>query len=126
MMDEAQGLYDFAENSSVSNGFPDPEASNNWLCEQISSADNPGGANWQGYCNPDMDKLLTEQASTLDPNKRIDLYKQIYKRCMMKCFTLVCGRTGSLVDQQPRQKERCSFPVYTHSGTYRNGKSSVV
>ena len=27
-----------------------------------------------------MDKLLTEQASTLDPNKRIDLYKQIQQK----------------------------------------------
>ncbi len=73
---QAQGLYDVAEYSSVGS-FPDPEASQNWLCDQISSADNPDGANWQGYCNPKMDDLLKEQATTLDTNKRIDLYKQI-------------------------------------------------
>jgi len=75
---QAKGEYDFAQYSSVG-GFPDPEASSNWLCSEISSADNPDGANWQGYCNPDLDKLLKEQAVTLDRNKRIDLYHQIEK-----------------------------------------------
>jgi peptide/nickel transport system substrate-binding protein len=74
---QAQGLYDIAEYSSVSNSFPDPDSSNNWLCDQISSADNPDGANWQGYCDPKMDDLLKQQATILDPNQRIDLYKQI-------------------------------------------------
>jgi peptide/nickel transport system substrate-binding protein len=73
---QAQGLYDVAEYSSVGS-FPDPDASSNWLCDQISSADNPDGANWQGYCSPEMDDLLKKQASTLDTNERIDLYKQI-------------------------------------------------
>jgi peptide/nickel transport system substrate-binding protein len=77
---QAQGLYDIAEYSSVSNGFPDPEASSNWLCDQISSADNPDGANWQGYCDPAMDDLLKTQATTLDFDKRIDLYKQIQQK----------------------------------------------
>lgn len=73
---QAQGLYDVAEYSSVGS-FPDPEASSNWLCDQISSADNPDGANWQGYCDPKMDELLKKQATTLDTTERIDLYKQI-------------------------------------------------
>ena len=76
---QAQGIYDIAEYSSVGS-FPDPEASSNWLCDQISSADNPDGANWQGYCDPKMDELLKEQASTLDIDKRIDLYKQIQQK----------------------------------------------
>src|SRR4029079_3915072 len=75
---QAKGEYDFAQYSSVG-ASPDPEASGNWLCSEISSADNPDGANWQGYCNPDMDKLLKEQAVTLDRDKRIDLYHQIEK-----------------------------------------------
>jgi peptide/nickel transport system substrate-binding protein len=74
---QAQGLYDIAEYSSVSNGFPDPEASSNWLCEQVTTADNPDGANWQGYCNPAMDELLKKQAVTLDPTARKELYDQI-------------------------------------------------
>ena len=77
---QAQGLYDIAEYSSVSLGFPDPEASNNWLCDKISSADNPDGENWQGYCDPEMDELLSTQSSTLDFDERIDLYKQIQQK----------------------------------------------
>ena len=75
---QAQGLYDIAEYSSVGS-FPDPEASSNWLCSEISSADNPDGANWQGVCDDKLDAILKEQAVTLDLNKRIDLYKQISK-----------------------------------------------
>ncbi len=75
---QAQGLYDVAEYSSVGS-FPDPEISNNWLCDQISSADHPDGANWQGYCNPQMDELLKKQATTLDRDERIQLYYQIEK-----------------------------------------------
>ncbi len=72
----AQGLYDIAEYSS-NTAFPDPEASANWLCSEIASADNPEGANWQGYCSEKMDALLKQQASTLDLQKRIELYHQI-------------------------------------------------
>ena len=73
---QAQGLFDIAEYSNTGS-FPDPEASSNWLCDQISSADNPDGQNWQGVCIDDLDKLLQEQATTLDTEKRIDLYHQI-------------------------------------------------
>ena len=75
---QAQGLYEVAEYSSVGS-FPDPEISSNWLCDQISSADNPDGANWQGYCNPQLDELLKKQATTLDRDVRIQLYYQIQK-----------------------------------------------
>jgi peptide/nickel transport system substrate-binding protein len=77
---QAQGLYDIAEYSSVSLGFPDPEASNNWLCDTISSADNPDGENWQGYCDPEMDELMNTQAVTLDLDQRIEIYKQIQQK----------------------------------------------
>ncbi len=73
---QAQGLYDIAEYSSVGS-FPDPEASSGWLCSEISSADNPDGANWQGVCIEALDALLKEQATTLDTQTRIDLYHQI-------------------------------------------------
>ncbi len=75
---QAQGLYDIAEYSS-NPAFPDPEASSNWLCSEISSADNPDGANWQGICDDEFEALLTKQASTLDTQARIDLYHQISK-----------------------------------------------
>lgn len=73
---QAQGIYDVAEYSS-NPAFPDPEASSNWLCSEISSADNPDGANWQGVCDKDFEALLQKQASTLDTKARIDLYHQI-------------------------------------------------
>lgn len=73
----ATGDYDIGEYSNAPTGFPDPEASANWLCSEVVSADNPDGGNWQGYCNPELDALLTEQATTVDLAKRIDLYKQI-------------------------------------------------
>jgi len=73
---QAQGLYDIAQYSSVGS-FPDPEASFNWLCSEISSADNPDGANWQGVCIEELDALLLQQASILDTQERIDMYHQI-------------------------------------------------
>ena len=73
----AIGDYDIGEYSNAPSGFPDPESSSLFLCSEITSADNPDGANNQGYCNPELDALLTEQASTVDLNKRIDMYKQI-------------------------------------------------
>jgi peptide/nickel transport system substrate-binding protein len=73
---QAQGLYDIAQYSSVGT-FPDPEVSYNWLCSEISNADNPDGGNWQGVCMDELDALLQEQAVTLDLEQRIDLYHQI-------------------------------------------------
>lgn len=75
---QAKGEYDIAQYSSVGS-FPDPEASQNWLCSQISSADNPDGANWQGYCSQELDALLDRQATTVDLEARKALYYQIEK-----------------------------------------------
>ena len=74
---QAQGLYEIAQFSSVQDAYPDPDASSGWTCDQITSADNPEGGNNQGYCNPEIDKLMAEQATTLDPVKRKELYNQI-------------------------------------------------
>jgi peptide/nickel transport system substrate-binding protein len=74
---QARGEYDVAQYSSSPNGPPDPEASQSWKCDQISGPDNPDGANWQGYCNPELDALLDEQAVTTDPASRKALYEQI-------------------------------------------------
>ncbi len=74
---QAQGLYEIAEFSSVQSAFPDPDASSGWVCEQIANAENPDGANWQGYCNPKLDELMAKQATTLDPVARRALYDEI-------------------------------------------------
>ena len=75
---QATGQYDIAEYSNVGN-YPDPEYSYYWTCDQVVSADNPEGSNWQGYCNADLDKLFQEQATMTDPEARKQLYYQIEK-----------------------------------------------
>lgn len=72
----ANGRYDIAEYSSSSD-FPDPEASTYWLCSEIPSPTNPEGSNWQAYCNPKLDALLKEQATTVDPQTRVRQYGEI-------------------------------------------------
>jgi peptide/nickel transport system substrate-binding protein len=74
---QALGEYEIAEFSSVQNAYPDPDASSGWTCDQICDAENPDGANNQGYCNPKIDELMAEQAVTLDPVARKELYNQI-------------------------------------------------
>lgn len=74
---QAQGLYEISEYSSVQTAFPDPDASSGWTCDQIASAENPDGGNYQGYCNPEIDELMKKQATTLDPAARKELYNQI-------------------------------------------------
>lgn len=73
---QAQGLYEIAEYSSVPGGFPDGD-SNGWSCSDIVNADNPDGANTQGYCNPKMDELMVKQATTLDPAARLEIFQEI-------------------------------------------------
>jgi peptide/nickel transport system substrate-binding protein len=73
---QAQGLYDVAQWSQAGR-FPDPEASYTWRCDEIASAANPDGNNWQGYCSPALDALLREQAVTLDLAARVALYHRI-------------------------------------------------
>lgn len=82
---QAQGIYDIAEYSSVGD-FPDPEASYNWLCSELSNADNPDGGNWQGICDDELDALLMEQAVTLDVDARIGLFHQIGKLMYDKVY----------------------------------------
>jgi peptide/nickel transport system substrate-binding protein len=72
---QATGQYDIAE-FSTNTAFPDPDTSR-FLCDQVVSADNPSGGNWQGYCNPEVDALFKEQAVTIDAARRIEIFHQI-------------------------------------------------
>lgn len=74
----AIGNYDVAQWSDAPN-FPDPDRSDYWACAQVVGAENPDGANWQGYCNPDLDALFEQQAVETDPEARKQLYYQIGK-----------------------------------------------
>jgi peptide/nickel transport system substrate-binding protein len=74
----ATGNYDVAQWSDAPN-FPDPDRSDYWSCAERTNAENPDGANWQGYCNPDLDELFAQQATETDPEARKQLYYQIGK-----------------------------------------------
>lgn len=76
---QAQGLYEIAQYSSVPGGFPDPDA-DGWTCAQVTSADNPDGPNYQGYCDATMDELFQKQATTLDPTARKEIFRQIQQK----------------------------------------------
>lgn len=72
----AIGDYDIAEyaNNTVTTN---PANSRKFFCDDITSAQNPGGVNNTGYCNAKMDDLwkVTEQA--LDPKQGQDAANQI-------------------------------------------------
>lgn len=55
---------------------PDPEVSNRYLCSEIASSENAAGSQWYRYCNPEVDELLNQQASTFDPEERMQLILQ--------------------------------------------------
>lgn len=58
--------------------FPDPgSAAYYWLCDQIPTEDNPEGGNFQRYCNKELDRLLREQDTTVDPAERKALFDRI-------------------------------------------------
>jgi peptide/nickel transport system substrate-binding protein len=50
--------------------MPDPDVSNRYVCREIASDQNPAGAQWYHYCNPEIDKLFDAQAIELDVEKR--------------------------------------------------------
>ncbi|HSO14062.1 MAG TPA: peptide ABC transporter substrate-binding protein [Anaerolineales bacterium] len=77
---QALGEYDISEYSQSPDGPPDPEASQNWLCSEIASADNPDGANWQGVCDDELDALFKQQATIADPAARLAVYRQIQQK----------------------------------------------
>jgi peptide/nickel transport system substrate-binding protein len=56
---------------------PDPEVSNRYLCSEIASEENAAGSQWYRYCNPEVDELLNQQASTFDPEERTQLIFQV-------------------------------------------------
>lgn len=71
----AHGRYDIQEFSSPT-AFPDPDVAR-FLCSEIASDAKPEGVNDAGYCNPQLDELLIQQARTVDFDKRVELFHQI-------------------------------------------------
>ncbi len=72
----ASGFYDIAEWSTYSWDFPDPNTGD-WLCDEIPSAENEVGGNWQGVCIPELDELFALQAVTVDREERVQIFYEI-------------------------------------------------
>ncbi|MCC6177221.1 MAG: hypothetical protein IT305_18100 [Chloroflexi bacterium] len=45
-----------------------------------------GSANWAQICDPDIDKLMTEGAATLDAQKRDEIYKKVLRMTQEKAY----------------------------------------
>lgn len=72
-------FYADLEMFSTGNDSPDPGAYLKWwTCDEAAQKEN----NWQKsnyarYCNPEYDKLWQQSTTELDPQKRIELFKQM-------------------------------------------------
>jgi peptide/nickel transport system substrate-binding protein len=71
----ASGEYDMYEFSNVAN-FPDPDTAE-WLCSEMPSDEYPDGVNWQQVCDEDLQDLFIQQATTVDPAARQEIFHQI-------------------------------------------------
>jgi len=72
----AKGQIDIMEWSDGPSGFPDPDVYY-WLCSEIPTADYPAGGNWFYTCDPQLDALITQQSSQVDPIARQATISQI-------------------------------------------------
>jgi peptide/nickel transport system substrate-binding protein len=70
------GELDLQEWSDAPSGFPDPDIYY-WLCSEVPSDDNPSGANSFYICDEELDALIQEQASQLDPAERQETVSKI-------------------------------------------------
>ncbi len=73
---QATGQYEITEFSGSPGTFPDPHTTR-FLCDQIPTPEKPEGSNYQGYCNPEVDKLMAAQLVETDFNARVALWHQI-------------------------------------------------
>ena len=59
--------------------YPDYNDPGDWLYPQYASSQAGGGANGGFYKNPTVDKLLSQAGTTVDPARRLALYKQVQR-----------------------------------------------
>lgn len=71
----AIGDYDIGEYSS-NPAYPDPDTSR-FICSEIPTEEKPDGVNDSGLCDPELDALFAQQASTTDFNARVEIFHQI-------------------------------------------------
>ena len=73
----AQGKWDLAGWAETIPGI-DPDISLFWSTDQVVDCQtNPSGYSSWGYSNPEVDRLLAEQARTIDPEKRAEIIRQV-------------------------------------------------
>ncbi|MBI4278470.1 MAG: ABC transporter substrate-binding protein [Armatimonadetes bacterium] len=53
--------------------YPDPDD----IFKNLESKEAKGGLNWAAYQNPEVDKLIQQGKSTLDKNKRVEIYTRV-------------------------------------------------
>jgi peptide/nickel transport system substrate-binding protein len=80
----ATGQYDICQWSSQP-AFPDPD-SRDWACNEIPSDESPAGTNWEFICDQELDALFTKSTAAVDPQARIELYKQISRMLNDKAY----------------------------------------
>jgi peptide/nickel transport system substrate-binding protein len=75
-----QGKFDIGEfETSWNNGY-DADDSSGFACDQVpTAANNYSGGNYSTYCNPELDKLFKQEANTLDPAQRQQIFNEIHK-----------------------------------------------
>jgi len=81
----ATGELDFFEYSTVPSGFPDPD-SYDWLCSELPSDEKPGGVNWTGFCDKDLDALFMKQSTQVDFTERQKTFYEITKMLFDKAY----------------------------------------
>jgi peptide/nickel transport system substrate-binding protein len=67
-----------------------------------------GSANWGQFCDPEIDKLMSEGAATLDAKKRDDIYKQILRMIQEKAY-LGTGIAMPLLTASRKEVQGMSF-----------------
>jgi peptide/nickel transport system substrate-binding protein len=60
---------------------PHSEVVNRFACKNIPTPANSGaGFNYNRFCDPAVDKIIDEAGSTVDPERRKQLYGQVFQR----------------------------------------------
>jgi peptide/nickel transport system substrate-binding protein len=82
----ARGEYDIQE---WSDGplFPDPDIYY-WLCDQIPTDENPSGENWFYICDEELDSLIRQQSTQVDPVARRDTISKINQLFFDKVYII--------------------------------------
>jgi ABC-type transport system substrate-binding protein len=58
-------------------GATDPTVTFEFACKYFPTAPDFSGANWDRYCNKQLDPIMTQSDHELDVNKRVDLIHQV-------------------------------------------------